>query len=57
MPDICISRAGMESKDLDEKFTRTELSTVKAELARIKQRERIKDERMQVSNLCAVCAA
>jgi len=47
MPDIYISRAGMESKNLDDKFTQTELSTVKAELARIEQREKIKDERMR----------
>jgi integrase len=46
MPDIYISRAGMESKQLDEKFTQTELGTLKTELARINDAVRIKDERL-----------
>jgi len=33
MPGIYISRAGMENKDLDVKFTNTELSGLKDDLA------------------------
>jgi integrase len=47
MPDIYISRAGMESKDLDVKFTQTELSTVKTELIQLEQDNKIKDERIR----------
>jgi len=47
MRDICISRAGMESKALDEMFTRTELGTVKSELVQMEQAGRIKDERLR----------
>ncbi len=47
MPDIYISRAGMQTKNLDEKFAQTELSTVKEELHRVEQAVRIKDERIQ----------
>ena len=47
MPDIYISRAGMESRNADEKFVQTELSAVKAELVQIEQREKIKDERIR----------
>ena len=46
MPDIYISRAGMESKDLDEKFTQNELGTLKDDLAKMEQTARIKDERV-----------
>jgi integrase len=44
MPDVYISRTGVETKALEEKFSQTELSTVKDELARVKQDSRIKDE-------------
>src|ERR1043166_1187855 len=37
MPDVYISRAGMESKELDEKFTNTELSALKDEFAKMEQ--------------------
>lgn len=47
MPDIYISRAGMESKALDEKFTQTELSALKSELVQLEQAGKIKDERMR----------
>jgi hypothetical protein len=47
MPDIYISRAGIESKPLDEKFTQTELGTVKSELGEMEQAARIKDERIR----------
>ena len=47
MPDIYISRAGMASQALDEKFTQTELSTVKSELVAMEQAFRIKDESLR----------
>ncbi|MCX6896015.1 MAG: site-specific integrase [Verrucomicrobia bacterium] len=47
MPDIYISRAGMETKALDEKFTQTELSSLKDELAKVDQAARIKDDRIK----------
>ena len=47
MPDIYISRAGMETKALDEKFTQTELSAVKDDLIKMEQMARIKDERIR----------
>lgn len=47
MPDVYISRAGMESKALDEKFTQTELSTVKTEVDELRQTDRIKGERLR----------
>ena len=47
MPDVYISRAGMESKHLEEKFTQTELSTVKSNVAHLEQADKIKDERIR----------
>jgi hypothetical protein len=47
MPDIYISRAGMENKDLDAKFTNTELSVLKDDLAKLHQQTKIKDERIE----------
>ena len=47
MPDIYISRAGMETKQLDEKFTQTELGTVKDDLAQLEQATKIKDDRIR----------
>jgi integrase len=44
MPDIYISRAGMENKQLDEKFTQTELGAVKDELAKLQYETKLKDE-------------
>jgi len=46
MPDIYISRAGMETKQLDEQFTQTELSTLKDDLARVNQDNQIKAQRI-----------
>jgi site-specific recombinase XerD len=46
MPDIYISRAGMENKDLDVKFTNVELGSLKDDLARLQQQNKIKDERI-----------
>lgn len=47
MPDVYISRAGMESKVLDEKFTRTELGIVKDNMDRLEQAGQLKDERIR----------
>ena len=47
MPDVYISRAGMESKQLDEKFTQTELGTLKDDFTKMEQATRIKDERIR----------
>lgn len=47
MPDIYISRAGMETKNLDEKFTQTELGTLKDNFTKMEQATRIKDERIR----------
>lgn len=47
MPDVYISRAGMETKVLDEKFTQTELSALKHELNELRERERIKHDQIQ----------
>jgi hypothetical protein len=46
MPDVYISRAGMETKNLDEKFTQTELGTLKDDFTKMEQATRIKDERI-----------
>lgn len=46
MPDIYISRAGMENKELDIKFTNSELGGMKNELTRITQENKIKEERI-----------
>ena len=44
MPDVYISRSGMASKDLDEKFAQTELGTVQSQLSRMEEESRIKNE-------------
>jgi hypothetical protein len=46
MPDIYISRAGMETRTLDQKFTQTELSSLKDNLARVNQDNQIKAQRI-----------
>ncbi len=46
MPDVYISRAGMESKALDERFAQTELNDLKNDLAKLEQSALIKDERI-----------
>jgi hypothetical protein len=46
MPDIYISRAGMENKELDTKFANVELGSLKDELAQLQQQTKIKDERI-----------
>lgn len=47
MPDVYISRAGMETKQLDEKFTQTELGTLKDDFFKLEQAGRIKDDRIE----------
>jgi integrase len=47
MPDVYISRAGMESKNLEEKFTQIELGTLKDDFTKMEQADRIKDERIR----------
>ena len=46
MPDIYISRAGMESKQLDEKFAQTEMSGLQGELTKVQLAAKIKDDRI-----------
>lgn len=46
MVDIYVARSGMETKQLDEKFTQTELGTVKDELSKMEQAAKIKDDRL-----------
>ncbi len=47
MPDIYISRAGVESAELDQKFANAESASVKDLLAKAEQREKLKDERIE----------
>ena len=47
MPDIYISRAGMENKELDEKCPATELGQLKDELVKKEQADKIKDDRIR----------
>jgi hypothetical protein len=47
MPDVYIPRAGMETRELDEKFNQTELSTLKDDLSRLSRDNHLKDERIQ----------
>lgn len=46
MPDVYISRAGLDSKAADEKFQQTELGALKDELSKVEQAAKIKDERI-----------
>lgn len=48
MPDVYISRSGMQHRELDQKFTATELSTVKDQLAQVQQSAKIKDDRIAI---------
>lgn len=47
MPDVYISRAGMESKQLDEKFTQTEMGVLKDTIARMEFDSKLKNERIE----------
>ncbi len=45
MPDVYISRAGMNNKELDEKFESTEMGEVKAQLSKAEfERKKMKEE-------------
>jgi hypothetical protein len=46
MPDVYISRSGMENHQLDEKFTQTELATLKDDLVKVTQENQIKAQRI-----------
>jgi hypothetical protein len=45
--DTYISRLGVETKALEEAFTQTELGTLKDELVKVKQADKIKEERIR----------
>ncbi len=47
MPDVYISRAGMESKELDEKFAATEIEILQKKLETQEQQRLIRNEEMQ----------
>ena len=46
MPDVYISRAGMENRQLDIKFTKTEIGDLKDDFAKLQQETKIKDDRI-----------
>jgi hypothetical protein len=47
MPDVYISRAGMETKQRDARFTQTARATVQNDLAKLDQVAKIKDDRIR----------
>jgi site-specific recombinase XerD len=47
MPDVYISRSGMEEKELGEKFTQTELGNLKSDFLKLEQADRLKGARIQ----------
>jgi len=47
MPDVYISRAGMENKNLDQKFTNTELGLLKDQVVKLEYEAKRKDETIQ----------
>jgi hypothetical protein len=47
MPDVYISRAGVDSVELDQKFANAESVSMKDMLARTEQREKLKDDRIE----------
>jgi len=46
MPDVYIARAGVDSTQLDEKFTQTELGKLKEELAKRDHEDKLKQEKI-----------
>ena len=46
MPDVYISRSGMQNAELDEKFTKTELGDLKDDLVKMQQETKIKNDRI-----------
>lgn len=53
MPDVYISRSGMESKQLDEKFKSTELETIekKFELEKFETQKELEEHKQQIESL------
>jgi len=51
MPDVYISRAGMQNKDLDEKFSSTELEQLQTKLEKQEQERIIEQERQNNTEL------
>ncbi len=47
MVDVYISRVGMDSKELDEKFTYTEIETLREALAKKDESDKMKDDRIK----------
>ena len=47
MPDIYISRAGVESAELDQKFANAEAASMKDLLTKAEQQQKIKDDQIQ----------
>ena len=47
MPDVYISRAGMENRELDEKFTHSEINILNGALAKMELDNKIKDDRLE----------
>jgi t-SNARE complex subunit (syntaxin) len=47
MPDICITRVGVDSQELDTKFAAGEIEKFKSSLFRVEQEARSKDERIK----------
>lgn len=48
MPDVYIARSGVDSRNLQERFTQTELGAMKSAFAKVEQAAKIKDERIAV---------
>lgn len=46
MPDVYISRAGVDSQRLDEKFTQTELVQLKEEFLKKDHEDKLKQEKL-----------
>jgi integrase len=47
MPDVYIARAGVENRDLDQKFASTEMGALKDKLVMQEQQDKIKDDRIR----------
>jgi integrase len=47
MPDIYISRAGMETKQLDEKFNQTKMATLQDNMTKMEQEAKINHDRIK----------
>jgi integrase len=48
MPDVYISRAGVDSQELDEKFTSTTVETLQQRLVKKEQEDQLKDDRIKM---------